>query len=271
MKGLVLGAEWIDIKQAAALVPDGSTLALGGMTVYRRPVAFVRELLRRDPRPRDLTLLCFTAGIESDLLVGAGCVSAVRSAYFGLESFGFAPMFTEAAQRGTIRVIEETEASIVMGMRAQMGGVSFMPSLAWIGTDLPTLRPDVKTVSDPYTGETLTAFPAISCDVAVLHGLEADRAGNVKLNNNIGVDMEVSYIADKVIVTVERIVERVEKSSDGPILPAPVVTHIVHAPRGAWPTSCYPEYLLGGGEFMRYVDACNAGQFDDYLAEFLKS
>ncbi len=66
--------QWMTLQEAADFVQDGMTIALGGMTVYRRPVAFVKALLRRDPRPRDLTLLCFTAGYESDLLVGAGCV-----------------------------------------------------------------------------------------------------------------------------------------------------------------------------------------------------
>jgi glutaconate CoA-transferase subunit A len=259
----------IDLAEMAALIQDSQTIALGGMTVYRRPVAFVRALLRRDPRPKDLTLLCFTAGFESDLLVGAGCVGTVRSVYFGLESFGFAPMFTEEAQKGSIHVMEETEASIVMGIRAQMAGVGFMPSQAWIGTDLPSLRPDVKTIRDPYSGEALTAFPAILLDVAVLHGLEADPYGNVRLNNNLGIDMELAYAAKTVIVTVERLVDRVEPSTDGHLLPAPGADYIVHAPHGAWPTSCYPVYPVGGGEFMRYVDMCNAGKFDDYLAEFI--
>ncbi|MBC7869702.1 MAG: CoA transferase subunit A [Chitinophagaceae bacterium] len=258
--------KFIDLQEAARLIADSSTLALGGMTIYRRPVAFVRALLQREVRPRDLTLLCFTAGYESDLLVGAGCVSTVRSCYFGLESFGLAPIFTEAANKAQIRVMEETEASIVMGLRARMSGVGFMPSLAWIGTDLPALRPDVKTVNDPYTGEALTAFPAISIDVAVLHGLEADREGNVRLNNNLGIDLELVYVADTVIVTVERIVDQVGKSLDGPILPAPGADYIVYAPHGAWPTSCYPDYPVGGGELMRYVEMCNVGQFEAYLA-----
>lgn len=263
--------DWISLADAASLVQDAHTLALGGMTVYRRPVAFVRELLRREPRPKDLTLLCFTAGLESDLLVGAGCVNMVRSVYFGLESFGLAPMFTEAAQHGTIRVLEETEASMAMGIRAGLSGVGFMPSRAWIGTDLPRLRPDVKTVTDPYTGEELTAFPAIHCDVAVLHGLEGDKQGSVKINNNTGVDMELVFLADTVIVTVERMVDRVERSLDGVLIPTPGPTYVVHAPRGAWPTSCYPDYPIGGGEFLRYIDFCNAGRFDDYLAEFLST
>lgn len=264
-------SQWISLSEAAGLIQDGQTIALGGMTMYRRPVGFVRELLRRPSRPKNLTLLCFTAGFESDLLVGAGCVRQVRSCYFGLESFGFAPMFTEAAQKGTIQIVEETEASLAMGIRASMSGIGFMPSRAWIGTDLPRLRPDVKTVIDPYSGETLMAFPAIQCDVAILHGLEGDQAGNIKINNNVGVDVELVYLAHMVIVTVERMVERVEKSPDALLIPAPGASYIVHAQRGAWPTSCYPDYPLGGNEFMRYVDACNAGQFDNYLHEFLRS
>jgi glutaconate CoA-transferase, subunit A len=263
--------QWLSLSEAASLIKNGQTVAFGGMTVYRRPVAFVRELLRRNPRPQDLTLLCFTAGYESDLLVGAGCVKTVRSCYFGLESFGFAPMFTEAAQKGTIHIQEETEASLALGIRAGIAGVGFMPSHAWIGTDLPKLRPDVKTVVDPYSGEELMAFPAIHCDVAVIHGLEGDRQGNVKINNNVGVDAELIYLADTVIVTVERVVEQVEKSLDAMLIPYPGADYIVHAPKGAWPTSCYPDYPVAGGEFMRYVDACNAGQFGEYLAAFIEN
>lgn len=256
----------LTLDAAAALVQDGQTLALGGMTLYRRPTAFVRALLRRRPGPRGLTLLCFTAGYESDLLVGAGCVDAVRSAYFGLEAFGLAPMFTEKAQRGEITIMEETEASIVMGLRAAVGRVGFMPSRAWLGTDLPRLRPDVRTVTDPYSGEELIAFPALHCDIAVLHGLEADAYGNVALNNNLGLDMELVYLAQTVVVTVERMVDQVLPAVDRTVIPAPGATHIVLARRGAWPTSCYPDYPVGGGELIRYVDWCNAGRFDEYLA-----
>ena len=120
---------------------------------------------------------------------------------------------------------------------------------------------------DPYSGEELVAFPAIHCDVVVIHALEGDARGNVKLNNNLGVDMELIYLAETVIVTVENIVERVERTADSFLMPAPATTHLVHAPRGAYPTSCYPLYPIGGGEFMRYVDACNAGKFEEYIAD----
>lgn len=57
-----------------ALVPDeGAVLALGGTTLYRRPVAFslaLRDRFRKTGRPANVSLLCFVAGVESDLLAG---------------------------------------------------------------------------------------------------------------------------------------------------------------------------------------------------------
>ncbi|MFW5748811.1 MAG: CoA transferase subunit A [Chloroflexota bacterium] len=258
--------------EAASLVEDRMTVAFGGMTLYRRPVAFALALLRREHRPRELTLLNFTAGIESDLLVGGGLVGAARTVYFGLEAFGLAPMYTQAAQQGRVRVVEETEASIAWGLRARTAGVGFMPSTAWVGTDLPRLRPDVRTVMDPYSGELLTAFPALHVDIAVLHGLAADRSGNVVLNNNLGIDLELVYAADLVICTVEALVDRVEKSAETTIVPAPGAHVIVPVPRGAWPTSCHPLYPVDGEEMLRYIDACGAagdGQFERYVASLL--
>jgi glutaconate CoA-transferase subunit A len=214
-------------------------------------------------------LLSFTCGYESDLLVGAGCISKVRTVYFGLESFGLAPMFTEKANRGELQIIEETEASIVLGLRAQISHAGFLPSPAWIGTDLPVLRPDVRTVNDPYTGKPLAAFPAIPVDVVVLHALEADSSGNIKINHNLGIDLELVFAARTVIVTAEQMVERVERSVDGVVIPAPGAHVIALARNGARPTSCYPLYPLQGGELMRYVEACNGGQFEIYLNQFL--
>lgn len=256
----------VSLSEAAQVVQDGQILGLGGMTLYRRPVAFVRALLRRPRRPAALTLLSFMAGFEADVLVGAGCVSRARTCYFGLEAFGLAPMFTKAGAAGTIEIVEETEASLALGIRATLSGIGFLPSRAWLGTDLPRLRPDVKTIGDPYTGEELIAFPAITCDVAVIHALVADQYGNVRLNRNLAIDRELAFVAETVIVTAENVVDKLTEEVD---IPAPFVTMVAHAPRGAWPTSCYPMYPIGGGEILRYLEACAADRFEAYLDDFV--
>ncbi|MFC1959178.1 CoA transferase subunit A [Chloroflexota bacterium] len=259
-------ARLVSIEEAAAVVQSGQTIGIGGSLMYRRPVAFVRALLAREDRPRDLTLLSFTAGYESDLLVGAGCVGHTRTCYFGLEAFGLAPMFTKMANAGELEIIEETELSLSLGIRAGLGNVGFMPGRAWLGTDLPLLRPDVTTIIDPYSGEELMAFPAIHCDVAVIHALVADPYGNARLNKNLAIDQELAYLADTLIITAEEIVDKLTEDVD---IPAPLASLVVPAPRGAWPTSCHPLYPVGGGEILRYMDACVADKFEPYLLELL--
>ena len=260
----------VSLDVAASWVPSGCTLALGGMTLYRRPLAFVRALLRRyraTGQPKDLTLLCFTAGLESDLLVGAGMVSRIRSCYFGLEIFGLAPMFTYFANRGEIEILEETEASLAFGLRAQAAGVGFMPGRAWLGTDLPALRPDVRTVIDPYSGEELMAFPAIYPDVAVIHALRADGDGNAQIGDNKGVDEELVLTAGRVILTTEAIVPELAKAD----LVGPLVYGMALAPGGAKPTSCHPLYPLDGEALMAYTEQVgDPDSFEAFLARWLE-
>ena len=251
--------------EAASLVPNGATLALGGMTLYRRPAAFVFELLRQKAPPRDLTLLCFTCSYESDLLVGAGLVKRVRTCYFGFEVFGLAPMFTQAANLGEIEIVEETEASLGFGLRAAISEVGFLPGRGWLGTDMLKLRPDVRTIVDPYSGEELVAFPALRPDIAIVHALESDRMGNAALGRNLGVDQELALSAGQLIVTTERVVDRLEHADVG----APLVTAVVEAPGGAWPTSCHPLYPMAGEEIMEYLEACGREDFDGYLKQRL--
>jgi glutaconate CoA-transferase subunit A len=256
----------LSMEQAVELVQSGNMLALGGMTLYRRPVAFVRALIKHHQqtgRPKDLTLLAFTAGYESDLLVGAGLVSHVRSCYFGLEIFGFAPMFTDLANNGKLDIIEETETSISMGLRAQMASVGFMPGLGWLGTDLPRLRPDVRTIIDPYNGEELIAFPAIHPDVAVIHALTADLDGNALIGDNKGVDVELSLASKTVIITAEEIVPELSKAD----LVAPCVHAVVLSPKGAKPTSCHPLYPLDAEAILEYTEqVSDQDSFNKYLS-----
>jgi len=259
----------ITLEEAAALVPSGCTFAPGGMTLYRRPMAFVQKLLERyyqTGEPHDLTLLSFAAGIESDMLVGAGMVSQVRSCYFGLEIFGLAPMFTYYANRGEIQVVEETEASLAFGLRAEIAGIGFMPGRGWIGTDLPKLRPDVKTVFDPYSGEELMAFPAIKPDVTVIHALQTDEEGNAIIGKNKCVDEELVLTAETVLITYEESVGPLEKVD----IIGPLVDYLIEAPQGAAPTSCHPLYPMDGERMLAYTEqVSDPGSFKAFITSWL--
>ena len=259
----------ISMESAVNLVTSGCCLALGGMTLYRRPIAFVSALINKRQQtgvPEDITLLTFTAGFETDLLIGANMISRIRSCYIGLEIFGLAPMFTYRANRGEIEVIEETEASLALGLRAYIAGIGFMPGHAWIGTDLPKLRPDVKKITDPYTGEELMAFPAIKPDISVIHALRADFAGNAQIGDNKSIDEELSLASDQLIITADEIVAELSRAD----IVAPIVTGVVHAPNGAAPTSCHPLYPMDGGAILEYAESVSdPASFEDYLKRWM--
>jgi glutaconate CoA-transferase subunit A len=254
--------------QALSLVrAKGLSVAFGGVTLYRRPMAFALGLLKQfelNVRPTDLTLLSITAGLESDILIGAGLVKVIRTCYAGLEVFGLAPHFTQAISQGTLEMIEETEASFAYGLRASLAGVGFMPSTAWQATDLLKLRPDVKSIQDPYSGEMLTAFPAITPDVCIIHALEADLEGNALIGNNQGIDRELALAANTVIVTAEKIVERLDKAD----IIGPVVDAVIECPNGAWPTSCHPLYALDGEAVLAFTEASLTDDYAQLLGEW---
>lgn len=73
-------------------------------------------------------------------------------------------------------------------------------------------------------------------------------------------------VAKHVIVTAEEVVDELTAPIE---LTGLSVTAVVHAPRGAWPTSCYPNYAVDGEEILRYGDACAANKFEDYLRAFM--
>jgi hypothetical protein len=74
------------LQQAVAeFVPDGAHLALGGFTMQRHPMAFVRELIRQGRR--DLVVYGHSPGIDLDMLIGAGAVKRIEIAYVGDEMF----------------------------------------------------------------------------------------------------------------------------------------------------------------------------------------
>ena len=61
------------IEEAVAQIKDGQTVAIGGFGADNHPMAIVREMIRTGKK--NLTIVASaTAGLEIDLLIGAGCV-----------------------------------------------------------------------------------------------------------------------------------------------------------------------------------------------------
>ncbi|MHB1005034.1 MAG: CoA transferase subunit A [Chloroflexota bacterium] len=231
------------LREAAALIPSGSSVTIGGAAHRRSPMAFVYELIRR--RPRDLQITALAGGVAVDALIGAGCVKRVESMYVGLEMYGLAPNFRRAVERGELVMEDWTESSIITRFRAAAFGVPFMPTRALLGSSHAEYASseNIKPIQCPFTGEKLYAVRAAKTDFTVLHGYYGDKYGNVQRpvrRDTDDVDREIAQAASKLIVTVEKVVphEEVLANSTLTYIPGRWVTAIVEAPFGAHPGYC---------------------------------
>ena len=256
--------------EAARLVRAGDTIGIGGMTLYRKPMAFVRELARGGAT--NLTLLGFTSSFEAELLAAAGVLGTIRTCYFGLEFLGLAPRLRRATEEGRIKIIEETEYTIAVGLQATLMSVPYLPSRdCELGTDFFRIRPDLKRAPCPVTGEMLTWFPAVAPRVAVIHVPMADEKGNAWLGGQHCVDIQLAMAADITIVTAERIVPTAEirDAQGGAGLVSFMVHAVVESPGGAHPTSCYPDYPVDVVHIARYLKGARRQETQKYLERYV--
>ncbi len=195
----------VEASDALADIGDGATIAIGGLLTNGRPMALVRELVRR--RLRDLTIVAPVAALDVDLLIAAGCVRKVMSSYVGAEGIaGVAPLYRAGVERGEVEPWDADEAHFAIGLRAAGQGLPFGPWRGGVGTDLPRINPDLVEFLDPIKGEPLIAVPAIRADVALIHATAADSHGNVQFRGPTHLDPLLASAADRVVVQIEQLV-----------------------------------------------------------------
>src|SRR5712692_7519725 len=109
------------------------------------------------------------------------------------------------------------------------------------------------------------AMPAIRPDVAVVHALKADAAGNVLIEGIVGVQKEVVLASKRSLVTVEEIVEDFgERSPNAVILPSWTLGAIACVPGGAHPSYAHGYYQRDNAYYKAW-DAI-ARDRDSFLA-----
>jgi len=261
-----------NIEEATALVPNGSTLALGGLSMNGSPMAFVRELIRQ--KKEDLTIVAIVNGMAVDWLVAAGCVSKVISGLISFEGMGLAPNFRHAIETGAIALDEYPEYLLIARLRAAATNLPFIPTKAGLGTDVIGLHPETTRLeTDPVTGEAYVACTPLPVDVAVVHAHAADVFGNVRVDPKLlWMDNEIVNAAAKTIVTVESIVPHSSFVAEPhrTTWPRFITDAVVEVPWGAYPTSCFPIYGHDKAFFSAYSKAArNAESFQVFWNERL--
>ena len=236
----------------AELVHDGDAVALEGFT-HLIPFAAGHEIMRQGRK--ELELIRMTPDILYDQMIGVGACRRLVFSYGGNPGVGSLHRFRDAIENDWPRPIELEEHSHAGMANRYAAGAANLPCTVmrgYVGTDL-IKHTNVATVTCPFTGEELTAVPALNPDVAIVHAQEVDRHGNVQLWGIPGVQKEAVLAARRSLVTVEREVEQLELQPGGVVIPGWVIDAVAVAPGGS-----QPSYSLGittrDNDFYKFWD-----------------
>ena len=243
------------LAEIANLIPDGTSVALGGSFLHRGPFALVRELIRQNKS--DLEIVKQSPGYDIDLLCRSGVATRARTGIVAMEgNFGLAPYYRKAVETGALRLEEHACATLTAGLRAAAFGIPFQPCAGIEGSHLIGINGWHK-LPDPYgKGDPAWVIPAIQPDIAVIHANEVDSRGNVRVFGTSHWDRIMSRAARRVFVVAEREVDGAvfEAQPEVTLIPYFLVEAYAVVPRGAWPGSCWPEYEIDYPAVERYLE-----------------
>ena len=266
----MIAGKIIGLDDLAARIADGAKVAVpsdvGGVAMEA-----TRALIRRGVRNLHLIGVP-TGGLQTDLLIGSGCVATLEAAAVSLGEHGLAPRFRDAVQRGVIAMLDATCPAVHAGLVAAEKGVPFMPIRGILGTDVLKYRPDWRVIENPFagSGDPLVLIPAIHPDVALFHAPMADRHGNVWVGTRREL-MTISHAARATLATVEEIVDfnllTDEKLAPGTLAHV-YVTAVAEAKRGAWPVGLPGNYPADDVHLAAYAEQARTPEgFASYLAK----
>ena len=223
-------------------VQNGDTIVIEGFT-HLICFAAAHEIIRQGLR--DLTVCRLTPDLIYDQLIGAGCVRKLVFSWAGNPGAGPLYALRRAVEQSVPHPIELEEYShygMVARFTAGAAKLPFYPLRNYMGSDLPRVNPNIKTVICPFTQEELSAVPPLNPDTTIIHAQRVDEYGNAQIWGLMGVQREAAFAARNVIVVAEEIVDEAVIRSDPnrTLIPGVIVKAVVSEPFG-----CHPSYAQG--------------------------
>jgi glutaconate CoA-transferase, subunit A len=267
------------LDDAVAQLESGMTIGLGGWGSRRKPMAFVRALLRTDVT--DLTVVTY-GGPDLGLLCSA---DKVKRAYYGFVSLDsppfYDPWFARARTTGSIEAREMDEGMLRCGLQAAAQRLPFLPIRAGLGSDVRAFwGAELKTVTSPYPApgggfEELVAMPALTLDAAFVHMNLGDPQGNAAYT---GIDPYFDDLfltaAQRRFLSVEQLVPTEELVKAVPpqalLINRMMVDAVVEAPNGAHFTTAAPDYDRDETFQRHYAEAAGSEEsWQQFAATYL--
>jgi glutaconate CoA-transferase, subunit A len=264
------------LSDAVASIVPGSHVALPGFAITRCAMAFAHEIIRQ--KIDHLTLSQCVGAMDADILVGAGIADRLIYGGGSLDRFGRLNCVNRGIETGTLMAEEYSSLSITFRYLAGSLGIPFIPIRSLQGSDLlkrilEHTPDDVAYIKDPFTGEDWLALKPLLPDVAIAIVSAADEEGNAWIMGPHWDNAEQIRASKRTIVIAHEIVstETIRQNAERIIIPGFIVSHVVHVPFAAHPTSMFGAYDYDSEHIKHYASVTQSlDTFERYLDEFVR-
>jgi len=209
----------VSLEQSVELIPNGSSLMIGGFMAVGTPERIIDEILRQ--KKRDLTVIANDTAMPGrgiGKLVGARLLRKVIVSHIGLN-----PETQKQMMAGDLEVELVPQGTLIERIRAGGYGLGGILTQTGLGTPVENGKKTVEVDGRTYLVET-----ALHADFALVQAFLADYLGNLSYALTARNFNPVIAMAGRtVIVAADNIVPVGVMSPDHVITPAPLVDYLV--------------------------------------------
>jgi acyl CoA:acetate/3-ketoacid CoA transferase alpha subunit len=263
------------LAEAVASISPGDHVALSGFATARCVMAFAHEVIRQEKK--QLTVSQCVAGMDADLLVGAGAVERIVYGGGSRGRSGQHQCINRAIEQGTLNREEFSSLSMTFRYLAGSLGLPFIPIRSLNGSDIlkelqEKTPPLVGTLQDPFTGEDWLVLKPLIPDVAVVQVQVADEEGNAWILGPRWDNEEQVKASKRTIVITEQLVstESIRRFPERTLIHGFRVSHVVNLPFSAHPSSVYGVYDFDRAHIKTFAEASKTPKcFQEYLDQYV--
>ena len=209
----------VSVEDAVAMIPEGSTLMIGGFMGVGTPERVVDELVRQGKR--NLTVIAndtASPGRGIGKLVDSGLISRTIASHIGLN-----PETQRQMIAGTMIVELIPQGTLIERIRAAGCGLGGILTPTGVGTMVEEGKQRIEIKGKSYLLET-----PLRADFALINAFLADYMGNLSYALTArNFNPVIAMAADTTIVTADHIVPVGLIAPDHVVTPAPLVDYLI--------------------------------------------
>jgi acetate CoA/acetoacetate CoA-transferase alpha subunit len=209
----------LSLEQSVAMIPDGSSMMIGGFMNVGCPEPIIDEIVRQGKR--DLTVIANDTAMPGQgigKLISAQLVSKAIVSHIGLN-----PETQKQMMAGDLEVDLVPQGTLIERIRAGGYGLGGVLTKTGLGTPVELGKQRIQVLGNEYLLEI-----ALRADFALVQAFLADYVGNLSYAlTGRNFNPVIAMAADVVIVNAEHIVPVGVLSPDHVVTPAPIVDYVV--------------------------------------------